>query len=230
MDGANPFADNLRFDPALWETFAANLYYAAGDLRETGTCRLLAERLTGIDASHATGGNALPYLSTQPSHYSTVVRGVADAGSRAVRGSGHARGDWTGGQADPRHGWFCGLVRRPRPVEQRAPSGRLGCRSSVDETDPLARTRSSRVPGNGSAGLARAVVRGAANEFSLRLVGDRTIETRLGDLAARTGLSRWPEEEALSVELSLVCPDPVYDNVLARARTLAEARRNGGSS
>jgi glucose-6-phosphate 1-dehydrogenase len=74
-DSVKEFSEDTEFDPALWERFARNLYYQAGDVTDRAMYAALAEKIA------ATGQrNILFYLSTQPSHYGSVVDGLAAAG------------------------------------------------------------------------------------------------------------------------------------------------------
>src|ERR1700694_5389907 len=77
------------FNPALWESFAANLFYVAGDLKDPGMYQRLSEKLGEIEKNNHTGGNVLFYLSTQPSYYSPVVGCLGAAGLQ--HGSGWRR-------------------------------------------------------------------------------------------------------------------------------------------
>jgi glucose-6-phosphate 1-dehydrogenase len=74
------FSEDSPFDPALWDSFASNVFYVAGDMKDAGLYQRLTEKLAEIEQSHRTGGNVLFYLSTQPSYYSPVVDCLGQAG------------------------------------------------------------------------------------------------------------------------------------------------------
>jgi len=74
------FSEDGPFDPALWDSFAGNLFYIAGDVKDAAMYHALGEKLAEIETSHRTAGNVLFYLSTQPSYYSPVVECIGQAG------------------------------------------------------------------------------------------------------------------------------------------------------
>lgn len=77
------------FDEALWNDFARGLHYVAGDVADPALYRALGARLGELETSRQTAGNVLFYLSTQPSHYAVVARGLGEAGLH--RGNGWRR-------------------------------------------------------------------------------------------------------------------------------------------
>src|SRR6267143_7268158 len=79
-DEVSHFLEGAQIDAGVWETFAAGLYYVAGDVNEPGFYQALAAKITGTGNSHRTDGNVLFYLSTQPSHYARVVEGIGATG------------------------------------------------------------------------------------------------------------------------------------------------------
>ncbi|HYO83782.1 MAG TPA: glucose-6-phosphate dehydrogenase [Bryobacteraceae bacterium] len=80
------FLDDTPFEQALWDDFSQHLYYCAGDVHDPDLYRGVAARLEQIEEQQSTGGNALFYLSTQPSHYEAVVHGIGLAKMHAGRG------------------------------------------------------------------------------------------------------------------------------------------------
>ena len=68
QEAVKQFLEDSPFDEDLWTSFARNLYYVAGDLKD-------AQMYAGIGAKLAALGqkNALFYLSTQPSYYAPIV-------------------------------------------------------------------------------------------------------------------------------------------------------------
>jgi len=81
--------EDSPFEVEVWEGFAKGLFYLAGDLFAAETYARLRARLDEIEAARRTGGNALFYLSTQPSQYEAVARGLGEAG--LARGHGWKR-------------------------------------------------------------------------------------------------------------------------------------------
>jgi len=73
------YLEESPFDEELWKDFAAGLFYIAGDLRDAGCYSRIKEKLSEIESSRQTGGNVLFYLSTQPSHYESVIEGLGGA-------------------------------------------------------------------------------------------------------------------------------------------------------
>ncbi|MFN9461031.1 MAG: glucose-6-phosphate dehydrogenase [Acidobacteriota bacterium] len=69
--------ENSHFDDAIWDEFARGLFYVAGDLASPDHNTPLTTRRADVAHQRQTGGNILFYLSTQPSQYSTVARGLA---------------------------------------------------------------------------------------------------------------------------------------------------------
>src|SRR6516225_9675166 len=79
-DSAKHFLEDTPFDDALWSKFAANLFYLPGDMSDPEMYAGIGRRLQEIDKTHQTAGNALFYLSTQPSYYEPVITSVGKAG------------------------------------------------------------------------------------------------------------------------------------------------------
>lgn len=74
------FLEDSPFDDDLWSSFAQNLFYIAGDLRDAKLYKEIGEKLAELDKTHQTGGNALFYLSIQPSFYGPVTGCLGAAG------------------------------------------------------------------------------------------------------------------------------------------------------
>jgi len=83
------FLTETPFDASLWSSFGAGLHYIPGDVNDPETYRALGARLEQIGSQQQTGGNVLFYLSTQPSQYAAVARGLGAAG--LDKGSGWRR-------------------------------------------------------------------------------------------------------------------------------------------
>src|SRR5207247_8301905 len=79
-EAVEQFQEDAPFDASLWDSFARNLFYVAGDLKDEGMYHTLGEKLAAVEESHRTAGNVLFYLSTQPSYYSPVVECLGKAG------------------------------------------------------------------------------------------------------------------------------------------------------
>jgi len=87
-DAVKEFSEETPFEEAIWNDFASGLYYESGDLSDPSCYQGIHARLAEIERVRQTGGNALFYLSTQPSHYATAIRGLGDSGlSRAADGA-----------------------------------------------------------------------------------------------------------------------------------------------
>ena len=78
-EAVQEFQENGPFDASLWDSFAGNLFYVPGDLKDPGLYQRLSEKLAEIETSHRTAGNVIFYLSTQPSYYSPVVECLGHA-------------------------------------------------------------------------------------------------------------------------------------------------------
>ncbi|HEY3840100.1 MAG TPA: glucose-6-phosphate dehydrogenase [Bryobacteraceae bacterium] len=83
------FIEDSEVDPAIWDAFAQGLFYMAGDVGDPKCYSDLAARLKEIEAARHTSGNVLFYLSTQPSQYGPVARGLGEVG--LAKGSGWRR-------------------------------------------------------------------------------------------------------------------------------------------
>ncbi|MBL8292696.1 MAG: glucose-6-phosphate dehydrogenase [Bryobacterales bacterium] len=79
-EATKSFLEDTPFDEDLWREFAAGLFYIAGDLKDPGCYAAIRTKLEELEQSRQTGGNALFYLSTQPSHYATAIGGLGAAG------------------------------------------------------------------------------------------------------------------------------------------------------
>ncbi len=79
-ESVEKFLENSPFDEGLWNDFARNLFYLAGDITKQEMFDQLKTRLGEIDESHKTEGNVLFYLSTQPSYYATLAENIGKAG------------------------------------------------------------------------------------------------------------------------------------------------------
>ena len=67
-------------DETVASAFIERILYQRLDFDDAGAFDALATRLTGIDEEHATGGNRLFYLATQPSAFSEIVAQLGRVG------------------------------------------------------------------------------------------------------------------------------------------------------
>jgi len=81
MRGAvDELARRRPVDPALWSTFAGHLFYQPGAYDDPASFAALKTRLEEIERSLGLPGNRVFYLSTPPSSFAAVVRGLGQAG------------------------------------------------------------------------------------------------------------------------------------------------------
>jgi glucose-6-phosphate 1-dehydrogenase len=86
-DALKEFNDpDTPFDEHLWGDFCRGLFYSAGDVHDPDAFTQLARRLHEVSEERRTEDNALFYLSTQPSHYEAVIRGIEYAKLNRGRG------------------------------------------------------------------------------------------------------------------------------------------------
>lgn len=75
-DAIKEFLDDTPFDETLWADFAQSLFYVPGDLGDIKVYEAMSMKLEVLERERGTNGNALFYLSTQPSHYETAIDGL----------------------------------------------------------------------------------------------------------------------------------------------------------
>jgi glucose-6-phosphate 1-dehydrogenase len=85
-ESVEQFLEDSPFDAGLWQSFARNLFYEAGDVNDPAMYERLHARLAQIDGTNQTQGNVLFYLSTQPSYYGPIVDGIGASGMNCARG------------------------------------------------------------------------------------------------------------------------------------------------
>jgi glucose-6-phosphate 1-dehydrogenase len=85
-ESLNEFLEDTPFDERLWDDFSQGLFYYPGDIHDPDCFTVLANRLAEINTARNTEDNFLFYLSTQPSHYESVIRGLAYAKLNQGRG------------------------------------------------------------------------------------------------------------------------------------------------
>ncbi|HVW84405.1 MAG TPA: glucose-6-phosphate dehydrogenase, partial [Bryobacteraceae bacterium] len=79
-ESVRKFLEDSPFDEDLWQSFAQGLFYLAGDVGEPASYEALGKCLAEVEESRKTEGNALFYLSTQPSQYAQIAEGLGAAG------------------------------------------------------------------------------------------------------------------------------------------------------
>ena len=79
-ESVKQFLEDSDFDEQLWVEFAKKLHYIAGDVNDAACYTAIKAKLAEVDQDHATGGNILYYLSTQPSYYASVIEQLGVAG------------------------------------------------------------------------------------------------------------------------------------------------------
>src|SRR5271165_5223804 len=91
-DAAKTISEVGPIDPAKWDAFASNLYYASGDYADQNAYAELAKLLQTLDADKKLGGNRLFYLSTPPEVYPHIVEQLGRAGlARAANANSWVR-------------------------------------------------------------------------------------------------------------------------------------------
>ena len=89
LEAVKQFSEDTAVDADVWAAFARGLYYVAGDINDAALYQRLGQKLTAVEDERHTGGNALFYLSTQPSQYAQAALGLGAAG--LGKGSGWRR-------------------------------------------------------------------------------------------------------------------------------------------
>ncbi|MBS1857078.1 MAG: glucose-6-phosphate dehydrogenase [Acidobacteria bacterium] len=79
-EAVEKFSEDTPLDEDVWGAFARGLYYIAGDVKDPGMYQTLAAKLEQVEGERHTGGNVLFYLSTQPSQYAIIARGIGAGG------------------------------------------------------------------------------------------------------------------------------------------------------
>src|SRR5215831_9250114 len=78
-ESVEKFSEDTKLDEDVWRAFAQGLYYIAGDVKDPNMYQALAKKLAEVEGERHTGGNVLFYLSTQPSQYAIIARGIGAA-------------------------------------------------------------------------------------------------------------------------------------------------------
>ncbi len=72
-ESVSKFLEDAPFDEDVWQSFAQCLFYVPGDLSNPESYEDIKRKLDQVEKSHETAGNALFYLSTQPSYYAEAI-------------------------------------------------------------------------------------------------------------------------------------------------------------
>ena len=67
-------------DEAVWQSFAAGLFYISGDFSDAATFKRLSEALARAEAERHTAGNRIYYLATAPDFFGLIAKQLGDAG------------------------------------------------------------------------------------------------------------------------------------------------------
>ena len=82
----------VPLEPEAERQFLERIVYHRGDFADDAMYDSLVERLDAIDAEHATGGNRLFYLATQPSAFPVIVGEIGRCGlDHELHGGGWRR-------------------------------------------------------------------------------------------------------------------------------------------
>jgi glucose-6-phosphate 1-dehydrogenase len=79
-EAVQEFASDLNFEEESWERFAQSLHYLPADATKPDGFNSLKDRLEELATEHGTKGNNIFYLSTAPSLYEPIVKGLAECG------------------------------------------------------------------------------------------------------------------------------------------------------
>jgi glucose-6-phosphate 1-dehydrogenase len=79
-DSVQKYASDINFQEDSWNEFAKSLHYLASDVTKAEGFVQLSDRLQQLKEEHATQGNHIFYLSTAPSLYTPIVKGLASSG------------------------------------------------------------------------------------------------------------------------------------------------------
>ncbi len=74
------FTTRPTLDAAVWQDFAARLYYTPGNFADPEAYQRLAELTGKLEAEHQTGGNLLVYLATPPAVFGLIATQLGRAG------------------------------------------------------------------------------------------------------------------------------------------------------
>ncbi|HNB18790.1 MAG TPA: glucose-6-phosphate dehydrogenase [Candidatus Obscuribacter sp.] len=74
------FASDLPFTEESWQRFASSLYYQAADSGTETGFEDIKKTLSALDEKHGTNGRHVFYLSTSPSLYLPIIKGLGKSG------------------------------------------------------------------------------------------------------------------------------------------------------
>src|SRR5437763_10449173 len=79
-ESVSKFLADSPFDEDLWRSFGQGLFYMHGDVMDASSYQRLAKCMREVEDGRHTDGNALFYLSTQPSQYAPTAENLGGAG------------------------------------------------------------------------------------------------------------------------------------------------------
>jgi glucose-6-phosphate 1-dehydrogenase len=88
-ESVSRFLEEAPFDEGVWNSFAQCLFYVAGDMTNPTLYDEIRYKVDEVEKTHQTAGNALFYLSIQPSYYAEATLALGAHGLN--RGSGWRR-------------------------------------------------------------------------------------------------------------------------------------------
>jgi glucose-6-phosphate 1-dehydrogenase len=75
-----------KVDPELWKQFEERMYYCQGNFDDAATFKRLKDLLDQAEKKHGTKGNALFYLSVQPSYFAEIPKQLKAEGLTEEKG------------------------------------------------------------------------------------------------------------------------------------------------
>ena len=84
-------ADTEEVDEAVWQSFAAGLFYIQGDFAELETYKTLGQALARIEAERGTAGNRIFYLATAPDFFGVIAKQLGTSGLARPEGQAWTR-------------------------------------------------------------------------------------------------------------------------------------------
>ncbi len=79
-EAVQEYASDLNFADESWNRFAESLHYLPADATKLEGLNSMKDRLEQLAREHGTRGNNIFYLSTAPSLYEPIIRGLAECG------------------------------------------------------------------------------------------------------------------------------------------------------
>lgn len=89
-EALNEFSDE-EVDEAAWNSFAAGLFYLAGEFDDSETYKRIKSKLDEVDQTHHTQNNRLFYLATAPEFFDVIARQLGAHGLASTEAAGWTR-------------------------------------------------------------------------------------------------------------------------------------------